>query len=363
VKAMGLDTAEVRPKLARRGVRGPGYAKQIKHGKEIWMIDFLYPGPKGRKSRFKRKAQIQTAAGARAECERRKLLAMEFGNPDGAPAEDTPTVPTFSEFWRDYFLPVYMALECRPSTIERYMALWKQIETVFGRMRLDQVKRADWDRFILSLKQRRRRFKNGRPDRVGVQTRPYSVFLAGFFHAAHERAEVIDKVPFKVQLEKRGKKIPKCPTEAEVQIWLSRPEHQRTWIDDMVALAALGGLRLSEIRSLRKDDIDLDAGVINVCRAVSGREILDRTKGEDDRQVALHPELRTILEPRLRQMLFGNMLVIRRRGGAMPSRQAVLTNFYLLQDALGTTKKIQTEGGEYLKRWSFHSLRHFSFPL
>src|SRR5262245_29138984 len=58
-------------------------------------LDFGYFDARGRKRRYRRLAEVQTLAAARAEASRRYQLAMEFGSPDGRPPG--PTVSVFFE--------------------------------------------------------------------------------------------------------------------------------------------------------------------------------------------------------------------------------------------------------------------------
>jgi integrase len=348
--------------VSRRGLEGPGFNQQKRRGMAVWMIDFLYLDKQNVEQRFRRKAKIQSQDGAKVEAKRRKLVAMQCGNPDGVIVEQKAKVPTFSEFWRDYFLPVYMETRCSPSTRERYKVLWKQIEPAFGLMRMDKITYADWDRFVLGLNTRRQVFKNGRADRVGVQTRPHEVFLAGLLKVAKKRAKVIAKLPFKMELSKRRKNDERdvaTPSEEQVAAMLSRPPEQRTWIDDAVLIAAFTGARMGEIRALRRKDLDFKAGVVRIGRAVSATVIRNQTKGGSGRVVPMHDEIRARFQSRLEMP---EVLVIRRKGGAMPSRQAMLTAFYALQDSVKVCREeVKDEQGKtaYVRRFAFHALRSY----
>jgi hypothetical protein len=118
---------------ASMGVRSDGVRKAVRDGEVRWIIDFRFRDKDGREQRYRRDASVQSAAGARAEAERLKRLAAETGSLDLRPPS-----PTFSEFVETRFRTLVMTTRCRPSTRERYDALFRQgILAAFGAKRLD----------------------------------------------------------------------------------------------------------------------------------------------------------------------------------------------------------------------------------
>ena len=80
------------------GDRNSGVRREMRGGKPHWVIDFRYLDKHGKRQRFRRDASLQSAAGARAEAERLRVLVHATGT-----ADPKPTVPTFATFVTSVF--------------------------------------------------------------------------------------------------------------------------------------------------------------------------------------------------------------------------------------------------------------------
>ena len=120
------------------------------------------------------------------------------------------------------------------------------------------------------------------------------------------------------------------------------------WLGGAVALAALAGMRMGEVRALEVQDIDFDAHAIRISRALSGDPSLSPKSGKD-RIVPMVPDLEARLLELVRRKL-PKARVIVTDSGATPGRSPMLTTF----------KAMLTRRG--LKERSFHSLCHHFIP-
>lgn len=172
-----------------------------------------------------------------------------------------------------------------------------------------------------------------------LQTRVAAPTLRAF--ALGQFATLLKAVPKLPRLHKESRKLPDCPSRREVSAMLSG---SIGWLRVPVALGALAGLRLGEVRALEVGDVDFAENVIRIRRALSEDEVVTPKSGHE-RLVPMTDELRVVLEgavcgklPRTR--------VITTENGTTPRRTLVLRKFKALQRRLG------------LPGWSFHSLRH-----
>lgn len=317
-----------------------GYRRRRRGERLFYVVDFWFMNGDGVWQRYRRDAEIQSEAGARAEANRRRMLAMETGSPYGTEKAAEAAVPTLEEFSKT-FARTFLETDYTPATAERYRVLCKQLCKVFGDKPLNCIDLLAWKEFEASLKKRKRRRADGRT-LVGVKVRPFAAFMRTILKAAVAlkvlRPDQVTDIP----LPPKPDKLPDAPTEDDLAAWLAvRPV---SWITVAVALAAFLGVRMGEVRELRRSDFDMDLGVVRIRRAMSAGEV-STTKGKKERQVPLHPSLRQMLAPLL-ERLGRDDLLVRNRAGKQPSRAAVLTAFKALCRKAGT------------KEWSFHSLRH-----
>jgi integrase len=307
------------------GVRGSVVRKEFRGGKPRWVIDFRYRDKDGRERRFRRDATVQMAGAARAEAERLHVQAVTTGT-----LEARSRAPTFREFADAQFTEIYMPAKCRPATRDRYRALFGQgIFDALGSKRLDEIEMADFRSYGAELARR------------GVQSRPHFSLVRTVLRAAVELG-VLDRLPELPKLPKQSKKLRDAPTTDEVQQMLA---HATGWLRPAIALAALAGLRMGEVRALEVRDIDFERDLLLVRRAFSLDEVMSPKSG-DERVVPLSPELREILVGASRRKL-PTARVVTNAHGRTPGRQCVLSKLKALQARHGLTSR------------SFHSLRHY----
>lgn len=141
--------------------------------------------------------------------------------------------------------------------------------------------------------------------------------------------------------EKFDEKLPLAKSKQKLPVILNRNELQKlfevtTNIKHKIVLALLyyAGLRLSEVRNLRWQDIDFEREIIHIKRA----------KGEKERVIFLHKELKKLLED------YG----IRKLGYVLISERGKKYNERTIQQIVKNTAK---KAG-IKKRVTPHTLRH-----
>lgn len=304
-------------------VKNNGAVRKVKRRGEVrWVIDFGYVDERGRQRRYRRDAKVQSAAGAKAEAARLKMLAVTSGT-----LEPKKQVPTLAAFARGRFTQLFMG-KYRPSTRKRYEGMLPLLLQKLGTRRLDEIGPPDARALAADLSSR------------GIGTKPHLNLLRTLLRAAHE-VGVIDEMPKLPHLHKESRKLPDCPSRDEVESILAGASG---WIRVAVALGAFAGLRMGEVRALEVRDVDFGDGVIRVRHALSENEVMTPKSGHE-RVVPMTDALRTVLDDAVRAKL-PRARVVTTESGTTPARTFVLRKFKTLQRRIG------------LPGWSFHSLRH-----
>ena len=295
-----------------------------RHGKRVLVIDFTYMDQYGMQRRYRRDASVQTMAAAKAEARRLQVLAVTTGT-----LETKKRAPTVREFVNGQFAHLFMG-RYRESTRRRYEGILRQgLLDELGRKHLDEIRPADARALAATLTAR------------GVQVKPHITLLKTILAAALE-VGIIEQIPKLPRLFKQSRKLPACPTRDEVETMLASATG---WMKTAVALAALAGLRMGEVRALEVQDVDLEQGVLRIRRALS-ESTTTTPKSGHDRVIPMTPELHAVLEVAVRDRLPRARLVATAIG-TTPSRTYVLRKFKALQ------RRLELPG------WFFHSLRHY----
>ncbi len=306
------------------GKRSDGVRKVVRSGKLRWVIDFRYCDKNGRESRYRRDASVQSSAAAHAEHDRLRAQLLATGT-----LETRSAASTFGDFVTTKFIPVYMPAHCRPSTRERYEALFRQgLIAFFGTKRLDSSWRPELRAYEATLAVRK------------VQSRPHLSLIRTVLRAAYEFG-AIDALPELPPLPKKPRKLPDAPSEEEIRKLL---DASSGWLRIAILLSAYAGLRQGEVRALEARDVDLENDRLMVRRALSAGDVMSPKSG-DERVVPLAPELRAALVDATRLKTPMARIVVT-RDGTTPRRQRVL----------GALKALETRLG--MRAWSFHAIRH-----
>ncbi len=309
-----------------------GVRKVVRGGKPRWFIDFPYTDREGVRQRFRRQATVQNYAASLAEAARLMRRAAETGSVE---VEDEGTAPpvrvtmTYAAFVNGPFERLYLPTY-RPATARRYRELHAQrVLAFFGKKALEEIGPGDFRAFAASL------------HTDGVQTKGPITLVRTVLRAALESG-LIDRLPeCPSGLVVTSRKVPDAPSSEEVEAML----RASGWLGLAIALGAMAGLRMGEVRALEVRDIDFERQRILVRRAMSEEASLTPKSGHE-REVPLAAGLELRLRDAVRDKL-PRARVLLDDTGHTPVRQRVLSKL----------KQFLAKSG--LKERSFHSLRHY----
>ncbi len=266
-----------------------------RRGERRLVIDIPYTSPSGEKLRFRRDAEVQMMAAAKAEERRRLALLAQTGRPfeagDDAPVEllelgVRPTTSrrasiTVSAAVKEYF-PSYGVTRLKPSTRRGYEAVFKSfVEPRVGDLQLDQLDATVMRSLDADLVKRR----------LAASTRrQMQSFVRSLARWAVEAGH-LDEMPTFPKLPKTGATISKTLTTDEVARILANVEPRYLTI---LYLAVYAGLRAGEVRGLKWRDVDLERGILIVRRSRC-RGVEAPPKSGHERVVPLHPKLADLL--------------------------------------------------------------------
>jgi hypothetical protein len=224
------------------------------------------------RQRFRRDASVQNYAAALAEAARLMRQAAQIGMVEGeaptgakAPPPPAAATPTYRAFVEGAFDTLYMP-RYRPATARRYRELHAQRVMAFlGDKPLDDIGPGDYRAFAAAL----------RTD--GVHTKGALNLVRSVMRAAVETGALAKLPVFPRGLIAASRKIPDAPTADDVDAMLEAGG----WLGTAIALAALAGMRMGEVRALEVRDIDFEQHRILVRRALSEEASLTPKSGHE----------------------------------------------------------------------------------
>jgi integrase len=317
-----------------------------RQGRKTWVIDIRYEY-NGKRERFRRDAQVQTALAARAEDRRRIGMLATTGLPfdrrevTGDPvlatgsAASEPSVkveaPRFEDVVRDY-LQQFAPSHLKPSTRAGYTDVINAhlLPTLRG-LRLDEI-----DAKVVRAMDAGLAAKGRRPStRRNVQA-----VLRSIVCRYAEEAGLLGARPNLPRLPKVGATVSSTLSVGEIRQLLGATDG-----DERLALmlAAFSGLRAGEVRGLRWRDVNLAKGLLVVRRNICNGEA-SAPKSGHERLVPLVPELREALGRARTADLDAAVTSGRRK----PWTDGSLTNAF---------RRARDRAG--LRGWRLHDLRHF----
>ena len=193
-----------------------------------------------------------------AERELRDKLAREL-RPEPAVTEVSKEVPLFKDFAEEC-MTTYFAVQNRPRTFrEKQRMLKRSLLPIFGHIRVDEI----GGREVAEFKAARRATKTRRGTLLTAKTVNEELsMLSKILKLAHEW-EIIDRLP-------PLKRLRQPPATFDF-LDFGEAKHAPSPWSAMAPIACWTGLRLSELRGLKWDDVDLVARRIHVQRAADDR--------------------------------------------------------------------------------------------
>jgi integrase len=307
--------------------------KENRGGRPRLVIDIPYKTADGRRKRYRRDAQVQTRAAAKAEHARLLRQLGEAGDllPDAK--EPDSSRYTFSDAVAHY-RRTHAATHLKASTRRGYdRVIDAELVPRFSKLSLKRV-----DRQAVSEMDAELAGDGLKPaTRANVQ-----VVLRSVLRAAVEGG-LLDEMPRLFRLPRPGQSVVQTLHPDEVEAVLKAAhESQRV----AFALAAYAGLRAGEVRGLRWSDVDLKRGVLTVRRSVV-HGVEGPPKSGNGRVVPIAAPLR----PYLKAL---------RKARKSPWSEVALTRYGKPWSDGGLTQAFErARDRAKLSGWTFHSLRHF----
>lgn len=330
--------------------------KSQRRGKPYLVIDIRYTSKDGRPLRFRKDAQGQTAAAAKAEEKRYLHNIAQFGSPyEPGALEETPQsnstnseppksenatpVKPFGEVV-DEFRQTFMVAKLKITTRKGYEAvLSSTLVPRFGELPIEHVNgRAAED---LDLELVKRKLKLSTRNNIQIVLRSVLRFAAA--------RQYIPGMPVNLpSLKQTGQSVLEIPSDEHVNVLLAkaRPSHRCGF-----TLMSDAGLRPNEVRALRRRDVLLHfdngepvGGYITIREGWSHGETHSPKTGQ--REVPVSRELARALAPYMKGDRDGHVAV---NELGKPWRQ------YGLDQAFG---RLAQRAG--LKEWSVYCLRHYA---
>jgi integrase/recombinase XerD len=157
-------------------------------------------------------------------------------------------------------------------TQRTYAALLNKFVVWAGGQGLSDWTQVELKHLMAFLQHERERAVENAPNASGKRLSSESVYLEiaalrAFYRFAENEKLLPSNVAENLSLPRRWKRLPKALTDAEIQKLLEpeKPETPQTLCDQAILeLAYASGLRLSELKNLRLEQLHLDAGFINV---------------------------------------------------------------------------------------------------
>ena len=308
------------------------------------VIDIRYTKSDGSPGRFRRDAEVQTMAAARAE-DRRRLAALAIsGSPTGLPEVGTPPAiatepppvvaskPTFDSVAKEY-LRTFATSQLKASTRHGYTKIIHGLLIPqLGRLTVDTIDVEQIRKMDALLAARK-----ARPS----TRRNAQVVLRSVLCRYAVEAKILAEAPKFPRFPKVGTKVVDTLTNEQFEHLIAQAQSEQRLA---FLLAAHAGLRAGEVRGLRWRDVDLDAGVLVVRQSIC-RGCADTPKSGHDRVVPLASSLQKAfsgLPRRDRDDLV-----------CLNSQGAPWGEFGLRRAFLAACRRAGLEG------WRFHDLRHF----
>jgi integrase len=299
-----------------KGTENMAVKTYTRRGHDHYVIDLHWRKPDGSKGRYRRDAQIQTAAGAQAEDRRLVAQLVKTGDLEAVMEPVAEVAKEEPKTWADAvdrFKAVGLP-RLKPSTRVGYLEVLKAKPFAsWEKKLLSEITSAtmqDLDAAVLATGcsgSRHRSFHN-------VVRSVLRVATEATYLAARPKMPTLPKV---------GRKAIDAFTTQEIDAILSEAEPVCGWTETRgraregkerrnerlagprrlarvaFALAAYAGLRMSEVRALRWRDVDLRRGVLVVREAMTGKGDIAPPKSGHDREIPIAPALLPYLAGRV----------------------------------------------------------------
>jgi integrase len=278
-----------------------------RRGSPVLFIDIRYKKKDGTRARFRKDAQVQTLAAARAEEKRYLLHIAQHGEPfepeppapikadspkpDSSPASASPpSAKTFADVATE-FRSTYMITDLKVTTRRGYtQVLDSTLLPRFGDRPIDHIDGLAASELDLDLS--KRGLTKGTRNNI-------QIVLRSILRFAKERKHLSAPPSGLPRIKQPDKTILEIPSDDQVDRILGAacPSHRCTF-----ALMAYAGLRPNEVRALRRRDVRLHfedreaiGGFLSIREGRSHGELHTPKTGQ--REIPIAPQLARLLAP------------------------------------------------------------------
>ena len=306
--------------------------KVVRNGESRLVCDIVFRKKDGTKGRYRKDAQVQTMAAARAEERRIVANLAQYGEPfepQPEPSVEEGEIVTFKGIV-EIFRKGKAITKLKPTTRSGYEEiLTTRLIPRFGSTPIVGIGFQEAEALDATMAEE---------GLSASRRRNVLVVLRSVLGAAVD-AKKLKEMPKLPSLPKVGKKVLRALTREQVEkiLSVSPPSHKLAF-----GLAAYAGLRAGEVRGLRWGDVDLEAGII-VVRVSHSHGAISTPKSGHEREIPIAASLRPLLGAARKK----NELV------ATTSKGEAWGEYGLLQ----AFQRAQTKVG--LSGWRFHDLRHY----
>ncbi|MDC3958567.1 site-specific integrase [Polyangium jinanense] len=344
--------------------------KATRRGQPRLVIDIMFTKPDGTTGRYRKDAQVQTMAAARAEERRLLSLIAQYGEPiepaetPEAPAAKAPPAPkpanvptpspvavvepnsppekTFADVVAEY-QSTFMITDLKPTSRRGYASVLEcTLLPRFGEDPISKVDGAAASALDVDLSKRQR----ARATRNNIQ-----IVLRSVLQFAVKRKYLADLPANLPRLKPVEQTLLEIPSDEQVKKLLDSANelHRRAF-----ALMAFAGLRPNELRALRRRDVELRreegaavGGFLSIREGRSYGEVHTPKTGQ--REIPIAPQLAPLLAPVEEGPRDGHVAVNKR---GTPWGQFGLDRAF---------KRVGKRIG--LEEWSVYCLRHYAITL
>ncbi|QNE04675.1 tyrosine-type recombinase/integrase [Croceicoccus marinus] len=322
--------------IRKRQWTGPDGAAKI-----AWLVDYKDAAGKRRAKQFSRKKDAEAWS---------TQTGWEVSKGVHTPDSQSITVAAAADLW----IEKAEAEGRERGTVDQYRRLSRlHVKPLLGAEKLSRLTRPAVEAYRDELLKSRSRVMAGKALRA----------LSSILGEAERRGLVAQNVARNVKVAKanRDKKKVTIPTRTELKALL---DYAGDDMRPLVMLAIFTGLRSSEFRGLRWQDVDLKAGTVTVAqRADRYREIGPPKSEAGYRTIPIAPALVKELKAWKLRCPNGALGLVfpNTQGGVWEYVHLLRRQFFPLQIAAGVCDKVgeDEEGEPIMKaRYGFHDLRH-----
>jgi integrase len=293
----------------------------------------------------RRSKNFRTVAAAKAFL---LTVGHELAQGVHTPASMSPTIAEASQLWIAHC--ERQGLE--PTTVTNYMQhVDLHITPFIGSVKLSELTTTAVNAFIDRLHD---------AGRSADMIRRVVVSLGSIFKEARRRGLVSTSPTSGVNRKKADRENPRSviPSKKELQAILAAAKaHGPRW-HALVSVAIFGGLRASELRGLRWEDVDFSGKMLHVSQRADARNTIGKLKSKSGyRSIPLSPEVvKALREWKLKCPNGAPRLVFPNRLGNVDSYLGIIEQGYL---PIQIAAKVTIKCADGLRaKYGLHALRH-----